>query len=1128
MKSQRKSIPFLQKTSLALAVSALLSTLQLHAQLTWDPGLNTGVTGGAGTWNTSSSIWWNGTSDVVWVNTGTTPAIFGGTGGTVTLATGANLNVGNLTLNSGVGTYTLQCATTGQGLTVKPGGATWTLNNANLTVSQNGTLDTTLTMSSGDTLTVTGSGTFNAGVNPAAAGTWLVGGSSLSVGGTLTLAGNANSVGASSNVIMAAGTTYYHQRNIAQTYTNRWNLSGGRATFSSNNGGGGRSVTLSGVISGSGGMDFLPVGTGSTNYFVLNNAANSFAGGIRVQDGGRVSVFSGVGDGALGAVPVAPVPNYIDLTNGGVLWLQGVTINANRGITLENGGGVIVNNNTPNSFAGQITGPGGLQIGLANTTDGNTLILSGANNYAGNTAIVQGSITLGVNNTLPTNTVVSIGGAGTSQLRLNGFSQTIGGLSNPGSNTRQVVNTTSTGSPSLTPGTLIFNVASNGFYSYTSAFGVSPATDQGNFSVVKNGPGLQSLGAVAIGGTVTVNNGVLQLGDGSGSQQFGGATVNGGTLIINENATTPSVVVESTGTLSLQIGTALTSLTVGTLSIGPAGNPSLNVNYGILASGNPSTAALTVTSPDGFTPGATNISVNLAGTGLAVGQFPLITYTGTALTSITNFTLASLPDGVSAVLSNNVANSSVDVVVTAAPRLLTWYGDGGTGVFNSSDWDVTSPNWSYEGFYNQYYTNSNPPFGFGDAVLFGDAFDGTSTNVVLSTALTPQSVTLNNSAAVGYLFSGAGKLSGSMSLSKAGNGLLVLANTGGNDYTGGTFLQQGTMTLGVDNALPTNGIVNFPTGGATAYLYLNGFNQTLGGLIGSYTGSGFRHLRNGSPNPVTLTLNVTGTNNCVFQNTLGDQTFTNSDINNFNVVKTGTGSQVIRNCSYLGTTTINGGTLSIIGTLPYATNTVMVNATGTLGGNGTLGGAVIVNPNGTLAPGYDGIGSMTVSNNVTLGGNTLMKITKDGGITNDQVMVSGTATYGGTLTVTNVGATVLTDGDVFKLFSAANHISTFASISPATPGVGLAWNFNPTNGVLSVVSSIANYSTNLSFTVSGGSINLAWPATHLGWILQTETNALSVGLTTNWVDVAGSDLVTATNIPVSPANPVAFFRLRHP
>ena len=79
-----------------------------------------------------------------------------------------------------------------------------------------------------------------------------------------------------------------------------------------------------------------------------------------------------------------------------------------------------------------------------------------------------------------------------------------------------------------------------------------------------------------------------------------------------------------------------------------------------------------------------------------------------------------------------------------------------------------------------------------------------------------------------------------------------------------------------------------------------------------------------------------------------------------------------------------------------------------------------------------------------------------------------------------------------------------------------------------VVGPIATNPTNITFSVSGSALSLSWPADHMGWILQSQTNSLSTGLGTNWTDVAGSTSITSTNITVSPALPTAFYRLRNP
>jgi hypothetical protein len=56
-------------------------------------------------------------------------------------------------------------------------------------------------------------------------------------------------------------------------------------------------------------------------------------------------------------------------------------------------------------------------------------------------------------------------------------------------------------------------------------------------------------------------------------------------------------------------------------------------------------------------------------------------------------------------------------------------------------------------------------------------------------------------------------------------------------------------------------------------------------------------------------------------------------------------------------------------------------------------------------------------------------------------------------------------------------------------------------------------------------VHLAWPADHLGWRLQYQTNALAQGLGTNWMDWPGSTNVTQTNIVINPAAGPVFFRL---
>jgi hypothetical protein len=93
-------------------------------------------------------------------------------------------------------------------------------------------------------------------------------------------------------------------------------------------------------------------------------------------------------------------------------------------------------------------------------------------------------------------------------------------------------------------------------------------------------------------------------------------------------------------------------------------------------------------------------------------------------------------------------------------------------------------------------------------------------------------------------------------------------------------------------------------------------------------------------------------------------------------------------------------------------------------------------------------------------------------LTNNLVRGISSVVYAGTLSVSNVAGT-LAGGQSFKLFSATSFSGAFNSLSPASPGPNLSWNFNPTNGTLKIVSlpppQITSFSLGAgdSFTLSG-------------------------------------------------------------
>jgi len=83
--------------------------------------------------------------------------------------------------------------------------------------------------------------------------------------------------------------------------------------------------------------------------------------------------------------------------------------------------------------------------------------------------------------------------------------------------------------------------------------------------------------------------------------------------------------------------------------------------------------------------------------------------------------------------------------------------------------------------------------------------------------------------------------------------------------------------------------------------------------------------------------------------------------------------------------------------------------------------------------------------------------------------------------------------------------------------------------VLSLVTppTTATNSTNITYTVSGNTLSLSWPADHIGWQLQAQTNSLSTGLGTNWFNVSGSTGTNSVNVPMNLSNGCVFYRLSY-
>jgi autotransporter-associated beta strand protein len=396
-------------------------------------------------------------------------------------------------------------------------------------------------------------------------------------------------------------------------------------------------------------------------------------------------------------------------------------------------------------------------------------------------------------------------------------------------------------------------------------------------------------------------------------------------------------------------------------------------------------------------------------------------------------------------------------------------------------------------------------------------------------------------------------ISGPGSLTKFGRDFLVLDNSSAT-WAGGTFIREGTLQLGRGGsygllpgtlASPSSVVIS-----AGATLRFNrGSNKSFfdilsgaGGITvantptatvrlvseNTYTGpttisSGTLMIGQGNPgDPGSIVSSVVNNSGTLIFNRVEDLGYAGAINGSGAVTKQAAGKLVLTGThTYTGVTTVSAGTFLVNGTIGPSIVTV---TGGTLGGNGLLKGPITIQSGGRLAPGVS-IGTLTISNSLNLSGVTIMELNA-ATHTSDLVRGLTSVTYGGTLVLSNL-AGAITASDTFKLFSANIYRGTFAALTPANPGADLAWNTNTltTDGTLRVVSTAPAGITN---TISGSLLNLLWPADHIGWRLQAQTNSLSVGLGSNWVDVPNSRATNQMSFTIDVNAGCVFYRLVYP
>jgi fibronectin-binding autotransporter adhesin len=274
-------------------------------------------------------------------------------------------------------------------------------------------------------------------------------------------------------------------------------------------------------------------------------------------------------------------------------------------------------------------------------------------------------------------------------------------------------------------------------------------------------------------------------------------------------------------------------------------------------------------------------------------------------------------------------------------------------------------------------------------------------------------------------------------------------------------------------------------------------------------------------------------------NTYSGPTIIGSDGNNPEVMLTGNGSISQSSLIFFGG---SDSTVAHIDVTGRSDQSLTLASGQTLAGVGGINGSLVVSAGATLSPSgtnttigitstsTNAVGALAASADVVLNGTTVIKL--DGSGTNDMIQAAATITYGGALNLVNISGSPLAAGNSFQVFSAASYTGSFASITPASPGPGLAWNTTQLNAGLVTVAPAPAQPVINSTKVSGG--NLIFGGTN-GTALSSYSVLTTTNITTplaNWTLLStgsfdGSGAFSVTNT-ISSGSAKRFYMIRTP
>ena len=619
-----------------------------------------------------------------------------------------------------------------------------------------------------------------------------------------------------------------------------------------------------------------------------------------------------------------------------------------------------------------------------------------------------------------------IGGSGANGT----FTSNAGAVAGAGGGYTEFLNTSTAGAATLianggpgTGGSILFKGDSLGGTSRIEVFGTGNLDISGHNAPGVSAGSIEGTGKILLGarnltvggnGLNTTFSGVIQgaggsltlAGGGSAVLTLSGATNNTYTGLTTVDSgllamTKPAGFIAVPGNLSLMTGTA----EFGNNNLNPIGGTTITIDNGLLEADTAVnlTQALVLNGRASF---FGNGNSTLSGVISGIGSFRSGSFGGASSLSVTNNANSygggtELESGTLFVDANNALGTG-PLTVTSVSTLASHL--GGVIIPNpvviQSDFSIAPAS--------------------GGLTLSGNVDLGAATHTITNTT------TVQNSAFTVFFsgaISGAGGLTLAAPLPGPSRNYFRFSGTTANTYGGVTTVRSQTIldlakTAGV-NAIPGDLVIDL--GGLvqtfaanqispTAMVMDNGefnlaaFPQTVGTLDGS-----------GRVELSSTGILTAGAGN--FSGILED----NPSLPLGQLVKSSAGALILTGANtYTGNTTINGGVLSLDGSLKSAN--VLINPGGQLAGIGTAFGNVV--NNGLLSPGHSP-GTFHIGGNYTqLSGGTLqieVAGTQPGQF--DVLAVGGHASLDGTLRIVNVGGVKLKVGDQLAILTAGGGVS---------------------------------------------------------------------------------------------------------